>query len=118
MSAAAEKEHTISIKPHEAEVLKELVLKYHVNTALEIGLAYGASAMTMLGARSELKLTSCDPFQQEDYQNSGLSKHPHVVKNNYAIIFNHLGSKMEVYKSSAEFMVAVNKNQIVGFAFC
>ena len=74
MSAAAEKEHTISIKPHEAEVLKELVLKYHVNTALEIGLAYGASAMTMLGARSELKLTSCDPFQQEDYQNSGLSK--------------------------------------------
>ncbi|MDA8566541.1 class I SAM-dependent methyltransferase [Schleiferiaceae bacterium] len=74
MSAAAEKEHTISIKPHEAEVLKELVLKYHVNTALEIGLAYGASAMTMLGAQSELKLTSCDPFQQEDYQNSGLSK--------------------------------------------
>ncbi|MAZ97459.1 MAG: hypothetical protein CMP53_08060 [Flavobacteriales bacterium] len=74
MSAAAEKEHTISIKPHEAEVLKNLVQKYNVNNALEVGLAYGASAMTMLGANSQLTLTSCDPFQQADYQNSGLDK--------------------------------------------
>lgn len=69
-----EKESTISIKPHEADVLNDLVVEYGVNNALEIGLAYGASAMAMLGANTKLHLTSCDPFQEVDYQNAGLRK--------------------------------------------
>ena len=42
--------------------------------ALEIGLAYGASSMALLEASSNLKLISCDPFQKDDYNDSGLKK--------------------------------------------
>jgi predicted O-methyltransferase YrrM len=69
-----ERERTISIKPHEAEVLANLVEKYNVKYALEIGLAYGASSMALLEASSNLKLISCDPFQKDDYNDSGLKK--------------------------------------------
>jgi hypothetical protein len=41
---------------------------------LEIGLAYGASTIALLEARSDLKLVSCDPFQEDDYNDSGLKK--------------------------------------------
>ena len=69
-----EREQTISIKPHEAEVLKNLVEKYNVKSALEIGLAYGASSMSLLEASNTLNLVSCDPFQKDDYNDSGLKK--------------------------------------------
>ena len=42
--------------------------------ALEIGLAYGASSIALLEASSTLTLISCDPFQKDDYNDSGLKK--------------------------------------------
>jgi len=78
MTRERERERTISIKPHEEKVLVDLLVdlveKYNIKEALEIGLAYGASSIALLEASSTLTLISCDPFQKDDYNNSGLKK--------------------------------------------
>ncbi len=68
---------TVSISPREGESLREWVLKEKATKTIEIGLAYGISALyicegLVLGGDLDARHVVLDPFQQEGFANCGL----------------------------------------------
>lgn len=83
----------ISIKPSEAEELQKYIEKNNYSRCLETGLAFGRSACYMLSASTQPTLTSCDPFQEMDYNNLGLKN---IKTHNLDGRHTHIKLKSEV----------------------
>jgi len=88
-----ENKRVISIKDYEALELQSLVEINEFADCLETGLAYGQSACYILDAASKPRLTSCDPFQTEDYDNIGLKN---IQNNGYADRHTYINDKSEL----------------------
>jgi predicted O-methyltransferase YrrM len=65
-----------AIRPRYAEALYRFVLQARPRLTVEVGLANGASTLSILTALADIggdgKLVSIDPFQREDYAEQGL----------------------------------------------
>jgi predicted O-methyltransferase YrrM len=61
----------VSVRPVEAEFMHRWVKEHNLNRTLEIGLAYGASACSIMSAHRGTH-TCIDPFQDQHYDNIGL----------------------------------------------
>jgi len=65
-----------AITPRYAEALHRFVLERRPNVVVEVGLAQGASSLSILTALEDIgaggRLISIDPFQREDYGEQGL----------------------------------------------
>lgn len=64
-------ERLVSVSRSEGTFIHQWIRQYQLNTTLEVGLAYGASAACILSAHDG-RHTCMDPFQQKAYQNIGL----------------------------------------------
>lgn len=60
-----------SIKSQEGNYIKDMIQKYSLKSCLEIGFAFGISAMYILSSDTDIKLISIDPFQSTQWNNSG-----------------------------------------------
>jgi predicted O-methyltransferase YrrM len=60
----------VSVRPVEAEFMHRCIKEHHLSRTLEIGLAYGASACSIMSAHQGTH-TCMDPFQDQ-YDNLGL----------------------------------------------
>jgi predicted O-methyltransferase YrrM len=64
-------ERHVSVSKAEGKFMHQWIQEHQLRATLEIGLAYGVSAICMMSAHQEMH-TCMDPFQQESYQNAGL----------------------------------------------
>lgn len=60
-----------SISVSEGKFIHKWVKEHQLNTTLEIGLAYGASAASILSAHQGIHVC-IDPYQEKNYRNAGL----------------------------------------------
>lgn len=60
-----------SVSEAEGRFIHNLIKEHRLNVTLEIGLGYGASAVSIMSAYNG-RHTCIDPYQQKNYQNSGL----------------------------------------------
>jgi predicted O-methyltransferase YrrM len=83
----------ISIKEHESHELREIIESHGFKKCLETGFAFGQSACHILSASTSPKLTSCDPFQTEEYHNIGLKN---VEENGFNDRHSHIPKRSEL----------------------
>ena len=99
-----------AIKPLEGNFLYNTIIKYNFRNCLEIGMAYGISAMYILLALKKLnknpyKLDSIDPYQTTQWNSFGLNlikdiklkKHHNLYEDKSYIVLPKLLEKKEVY---------------------
>lgn len=81
-----EKLHS-NINYAEGKFLVDLILKHKCTDILEIGLAFGVSAIFIclaLKYRGQGKLVSIDPFQASQWKNKGVDHIKHYLRDDYA----------------------------------
>ena len=61
------------IKSHEGKFISEIIQRYKSKSCLEVGMAFGVSAMYILSSSKDTTLISIDPFQSTQWNNYGAS---------------------------------------------
>ena len=66
----------VALPRHECDTLRDALIAEHANVVIEVGLAYGSSALAigealLRGARAGISHVVIDPYQESSYANAG-----------------------------------------------
>lgn len=62
-----------AIKSQEGNFIEEIIQRYQCKSCLEVGMAFGVSAMYILSSSKDTTLISIDPFQSTQWNNYGIN---------------------------------------------